>query len=94
MTVRLGKAATYDEIMQKVKEAAALSVPTFMLFGYTKDGVVSSDFIGDNLSSIFDAFAGIQLSDKFVKLITWYENDFGYSCRVIDLIKYMQTKDK
>ena len=94
LTVRLGKAATYDEIKQKVKEAAAPGSPLHGILGYTEDDVVSSDFIGDNRSSIFDASAGIQLSDKFVKLISWYDNEFGYSCRVVDLIKFMQTKDK
>nr|AAU95199.1 putative glyceraldehyde-3-phosphate dehydrogenase [Oncometopia nigricans] len=92
LTVRLGKDATYDDIKAKVKEAA--EGPLKGILGYTEDDVVSSDFIGDNHSSIFDAKAGIPLNGKFVKLISWYDNEFGYSSRVIDLIKYMQTKDK
>lgn len=56
--------------------------------------VVSSDFIGDSHSSIFDAKAGISLNKNFVKLISWYDNEYGYSCRVVDLIKHMKTKDK
>ena len=56
--------------------------------------VVSTDFLGDQRSSIFDAKAGIQLSGTFVKLVSWYDNEFGYSCRVVDLIDFMQSKDK
>lgn len=93
LTVRLGKPTTYDQIKAKVKEAAAPGGSLHGILGYTEDDVVSSDFIGDNHSSIFDAQAGIPLNDKFVKLISWYDNEFGYSSRVIDLIKYMQTKD-
>lgn len=92
LTVRLGKEASYDEIKAKVKEAS--EGPLKGILGYTEEDVVSSDFIGDNHSSIFDAKAGIPLNGKFVKLISWYDNEFGYSSRVIDLIKYMQTKDK
>lgn len=91
LTVRLGKAATYDEIKAKVKEAAA--GPLKGILDYTEDDVVSSDFIGDTHSSIFDAKAGIPLNNNFVKLISWYDNEYGYSSRVIDLIKYIQTKD-
>uniref|UniRef100_A0A1B6LLG5 Glyceraldehyde-3-phosphate dehydrogenase n=4 Tax=Cicadomorpha TaxID=33365 RepID=A0A1B6LLG5_9HEMI len=91
LTVRLGKDATYDDIKAKVKAAA--EGPMKGILGYTEDDVVSADFIGDTHSSIFDAKAGIPLNNKFVKLISWYDNEFGYSSRVIDLIKYMQTKD-
>lgn len=63
------------------------------IFLISIDEVVSSDFIGSTFSSVFDAKAGIQLSDTFVKLISWYDNEYGYSNRVIDLIKYIQTKD-
>jgi len=91
LTVRLGKPAPYDVIKQKVKEAA--NGPLKGILDYTEEEVVSSDFIGSNHSSIFDAAAGIPLTDTFVKLISWYDNEFGYSNRVIDLIKYMQSKD-
>lgn len=91
LTVRLGKDASYDDIKAKVKEAS--EGPLKGILGYTEDDVVSSDFIGDNHSSIFDAKAGIPLNSKFVKLISWYDNEYGYSNRVVDLIKYMQTKD-
>lgn len=92
LTVRLGKAATYDEIKAKVKEAA--NGPLKGILDYTEDEVVSTDFVSDPHSSIFDAKAGIPLNNNFVKLISWYDNEYGYSNRVIDLIKYMQTKDK
>lgn len=91
LTVRLAKDATYDEIKAAVKAAADGPMKGFL--AYTEDQVVSSDFIGDCHSSIFDARAGIQLSPKFVKLITWYDNEFGYSCRVVDLIKHMYKQD-
>lgn len=91
LTVRLGKDASYDEIKAAVK--AASEGPLKGILGYTEDEVVSTDFIGDTHSSIFDAKAGIPLNSKFVKLITWYDNEFGYSCRVIDLLKYVQSKD-
>ncbi|KAK9719059.1 Glyceraldehyde 3-phosphate dehydrogenase, C-terminal domain [Popillia japonica] len=91
LTVRLEKPAKYDEIKAKVKAAA--EGPLKGILAYTEDSVVSSDFIGDSHSSTFDAQAGISLNDNFVKLITWYDNEYGYSCRVVDLIKYIQTKD-
>jgi len=91
LTVRLAKPAPYAEIKKKVKEAA--EGPMKGILDYTEDEVVSSDFITDCHSSIFDASAGIPLNDHFVKLISWYDNEYGYSNRVIDLIKYMQSKD-
>jgi len=91
LTVRLGKPTSYDEIKAKVKAAA--EGPMKGILGYTEDQVVSSDFIGDNRSSIFDAGAGIMLNAQFVKLVTWYDNEFGYSCRVVDLIKYIKTRE-
>lgn len=90
LTVRLGKPTTMEEIKAKVKAAA--EGPLKGILGYTEDEVVSADFIGDNRSSIFDAGAGIMLSPQFVKLISWYDNEYGYSNRVVDLIKYIQTK--
>jgi len=91
LTVRLGKGTTYDEIKAKVKAAA--DGPMKGILGYTEDQVVSSDFIGDTRSSIFDAEAGIMLNANFVKLVTWYDNEYGYSSRVIDLIKYIKTRE-
>jgi len=91
LTVRLAKPAPYAEIKKKVKEAA--EGPMKGILDYTEDEVVSSDFTSDTHSSVFDAAAGIPLNDHFVKLISWYDNEFGYSNRVIDLVKYMQSKD-
>jgi len=62
------------------------------ILAYTEDQVVSSDFIGDSHSSIFDAGAGISLNPNFVKLVSWYDNEYGYSCRVVDLIVYMHSR--
>merc|ERR1712086_1064135 len=91
LTVRLEKEASYEEICAKLKEASEGSMKGIL--GYTDEDLVSSDFIGDDRSSIFDAKAGIQLNKTFVKLISWYDNEMGYSYRVIDLIKYMQQQD-
>jgi len=83
LTCRLEKSASYEEICKAVKEAS--EGPLKGIMGYTNDEVVSSDFIGDSRSSIFDAKAGISLNPNFVKLISWYDNEWGYSCRVVDL---------
>jgi len=91
LTVRLQKEATYEEICKVMKEAAEGSMKGYL--GYTDEDLVSTDFYGDSRSSIFDAKAGIQLSPTFVKLVSWYDNEMGYSNRVIDLITYMQSKD-
>merc|ERR1711934_196028 len=91
LTVRLGKETTYEEICAKIKEMSEGSMKGIL--GYTEDMVVSTDFLGDDRSSIFDAKAGIQLSNTFVKLVSWYDNEYGYSNRVIDLIKYMEKQD-
>jgi len=92
LTVRLEKEATYEEICAMIK-AASESGPMAGILGYTDEMVVSTDFLGDERSSIFDAKAGIQLSKTFVKLVSWYDNEFGYSARVIDLITFMQSKE-
>jgi len=91
LTVRLGKEASYDEICATIKEASEGSMKGIL--GYTDEDLVSQDFVGDARSSIFDAKAGIQLSKTFVKLVSWYDNEMGYSNRVIDLISYMQSKE-
>lgn len=91
LTVRLERAATYEEIKQAVK--AASEGPLNGILGYTEDAVVSSDFIGDRRSSIFDAEAGISLNGNFVKLVSWYDNEWGYSNRVVDLIHYIAGRD-
>lgn len=90
LTCRLERSATYDEIKKVIKQAAEGSLKGVM--DYTEKEVVSSDFIGDTHSSIFDAGAGIQLNPNFVKLVAWYDNEFGYSCRVVDLIEFISNK--
>ena len=87
LTVKLNKETTYDEIKKVVKAAAEGKLKGVL--GYTEDAVVSSDFLGDSHSSIFDASAGIQLSPKFVKLVSWYDNEYGYSTRVVDLVEHV-----
>ncbi|KAG2005910.1 glyceraldehyde 3-phosphate dehydrogenase, variant 2 [Coprinopsis cinerea AmutBmut pab1-1] len=92
LVVRLEKGATYEDICKTMK-AAAQSPDYKGIMGYTDDQVVSTDFITSTWSSIFDSRAGIMLSPNFVKLIAWYDNEYGYSRRVCDLIVYMSKKD-
>lgn len=91
LTCRIDKAATYDEICRVIKNASE----TYMngILGYTEDLVVSSDFCGDSRTSIFDAKAGLMLNDHFAKLIAWYDNEWGYSNKILDLIRYMAQID-
>jgi len=91
LTVRLKNPAKYEEIKQAIKEAAA--GPLKGILGYTEEEAVSSDFIGSSLSSIFDANAGIALSPTFVKLVAWYDNEWGYSSRLVDLMVHMAKID-
>jgi glyceraldehyde 3-phosphate dehydrogenase len=90
LTARLKNPASFDDIKKAIKEAAA--GPLKGILSYTDQEVVSSDFIGDTHSSIFDAGASIILNPNFVKLVSWYDNEMGYSNRVIDLIAYVATK--
>ena len=87
LTVKLAKSTTYDDIKATIKKAAEGELKGIL--AYTEDDVVSSDFIGEAATSIFDAKAGIMLNDTFVKLVSWYDNEWGYSCKVIDLIAHM-----
>ena len=89
LTCRIEKAATYEEIKAAVKAAA--DGPMKGVLGYTEDSVVSSDFIGDARTSIFDAEAGIMLNPNFVKLVSWYDNEWGYSNKVLDMLAHMAT---
>jgi len=91
LTCRLEKAATYEEIKAAVKKASEGELKGIL--GYTEDEVVSSDFIGDPRTSIFDAKAGISLNGNFVKLVSWYDNEWGYSNKVVDLICHMASVD-
>ena len=89
LTCTLAKDVTYDEICKAMKEASEGELKGIL--GYTEDAVVSSDFLGDPRTSIFDAKAGIQLSPRFVKVVSWYDNEWGYSNKVLELIEYMNT---
>lgn len=91
LTCRLAKPATYDEIKAVVKKASENEMKGIL--DYTEDDVVSSDFLGDAHTSIFDAKAGIALNDNFVKLVSWYDNEWGYSNKVVDLICHMAKVD-
>ncbi len=91
LTVRTVKETSMAQINEAMKKAS--EGPMKGILGYTEEPVVSSDFIGCPLSSIYDATAGIELNSRFFKLISWYDNEMGYSCRVVDLIKYMARKD-
>jgi glyceraldehyde 3-phosphate dehydrogenase len=90
LTCRLEKGASYDEIKAAVKAAAEGELKGVL--GYTEDSVVSTDFLGEERTSVFDANAGIALNDNFVKLVAWYDNEWGYSNKVVDLIQYIASK--
>merc|ERR1712127_1007634 len=89
LTARLKKGADYETICAALKEASEGKMSGIL--GYQDKDIVSSDFIGDAHSSIFDKKAGIALTDDFVKLVSWYDNECGYSNRVLDLIKHMEV---
>lgn len=89
LTVILDKGAKYQQIKDCLHEAS--EGPMKGILGYTEDAVVSSDFVSDTHSSTFDANAGIALTDNFVKLVSWYDNECGYSHRCLDLIKHMDN---
>jgi glyceraldehyde 3-phosphate dehydrogenase len=89
LTCRLEKGASYDEIKAAMKKASENEMKGIL--GYTEDEVVSNDFLGDARTSIFDAKAGISLNNNFVKVVSWYDNEWGYSNKVVDLICHMDT---
>jgi len=91
LTVKLTKSTDYDTLCAKMKSEANSHLKGIL--GFTDEEVVSSDFIGDTHSSIFDAHAGIALNDNFFKLISWYDNEIGYSARLLDLIRYIASKE-
>ncbi|MDC1355029.1 type I glyceraldehyde-3-phosphate dehydrogenase [Polaribacter sp.] len=90
LTVKLEKPALYKEICAAMKSASE-SGPMKGVLGYTEDLIVSQDFVGDTRTSIFDANAGIALNDNFVKVVSWYDNEMGYSTKIVDLIEYAST---
>lgn len=87
LTCKLAKPAKWEDIKKAMKEASEGELKGIL--GYTEDDVVSCDFLGDSRSSIFDAGAGVALNDTFIKIVAWYDNEWGYSCKVIDLIEYI-----
>lgn len=87
LTVNLAKAASYEEICAAMKEASEGDLKDIL--GYTEDAVVSQDFIGDTRTSVFDASAGIALTDTFVKVVSWYDNEIGYSNKILDLVAHI-----
>ena len=89
LTVNLASPASYDQIKAAMK--AASEGPMAGILGYTEEEVVSTDFLGQSCTSVFDAGAGIALTDTFVKLVAWYDNEWGYSCKCLDLIEYMAS---
>lgn len=91
LTVRIEKAASYEDIKATIK--AASEGPLKGILGYTDEELVSTDFVGDSHSSIFDAKAGISLNPNFVKLVSWYDNEWGYSRRVVDLVCEMAKRE-
>ncbi|TAE37474.1 MAG: type I glyceraldehyde-3-phosphate dehydrogenase [Sphingobacteriales bacterium] len=89
LTVRLEKPATYEQVKKAMKDASEGELKGIL--GYTEEAVVSSDFLGDARTSIFDADAGIALNDNFVKVVSWYDNEWGYSNKLVDLLMHMST---
>ncbi len=89
LTCRLEKPASYQQIKDAMKKASEGELKGIL--GYTEDAVVSNDFLGDARTSIFDAEAGISLNDHFVKVVAWYDNEWGYSCKLVDLMAHMDT---
>ena len=90
LTVKLSKSTNYEDVNASMKSASEGNLKGIL--GYTDEDVVSSDFIGSTYSSIYDAGAGIGLNDKFFKLVSWYDNEMGYSARLIDLVLYMEKQ--
>jgi len=85
LVVRLDKPASYDQVKAAMKNASEGELKGIM--GYTEDDVVSQDFLGDERTCIFDAKAGIALNDKFIKVVAWYDNEWGYSNKLVDLVQ-------
>lgn len=91
LTCKLKKSVSYDEIKATIKKASETSLKGIL--GYTEEDVVSQDFVHDERTSIFDAKAGLALNDQFVKLVSWYDNEWGYSNKIVELIKYIDSQN-
>ncbi len=89
LTVNLERSATYQDVKNAMKQASEGELKGIL--AYTEDDVVSTDFLGESCTSIFDAGAGIALTDTFMKLVSWYDNEWGYSCKCVDLIRHINT---
>ena len=89
LTVNLEKSTTYEDVKAAMRAAAEGELRGIL--GYTNDQVVSNDLLGDSSTSVFDAGAGMALNDRFMKLVAWYDNEWAYSCKCIDLIKHMEA---
>jgi glyceraldehyde 3-phosphate dehydrogenase len=89
LTVRLDKGASYDDVCAAMKKASEGELKGVL--GYTEEAVVSNDFLGESCTSVFDAGAGIGLNDNFVKVVSWYDNEWGYSTKVVELVEYMDS---
>jgi glyceraldehyde 3-phosphate dehydrogenase len=89
LTVNLERSATYEDVKNAMKQASEGELKGIL--AYTEDDVVSTDFLGESCTSIFDAGAGIALTDTFMKLVSWYDNEWGYSCKCVDLIRHINT---
>ena len=92
LTVRLVKGASYETVCAAMKEASEGELKGVL--GYTEEAVVSTDFLGELCTSFFDAGAGIGLNDNFVKVVSWYDNEMGYSAKVMELLIHMNSVDK
>jgi glyceraldehyde 3-phosphate dehydrogenase len=89
LTVRLEKGASFDEVKAAIKDASENELKGIL--GYTEEGVVSQDFVSESRTSVFDANASMGLNDNFVKLVSWYDNEFGYSTKLVDLAEHINS---
>ena len=87
LTVNLGQPTSYENLKQTIKQASENGLSGIL--GYTEDPIVSNDLLGESCTSVFDAGAGMALNDHFMKLVAWYDNEWAYSCKCIDLIRHM-----
>jgi glyceraldehyde 3-phosphate dehydrogenase len=86
LTVNIKKSATYEEVCKAMKDASEGELKGIL--GYTEEMVVSQDFVGETRTSVFDAKAGIALTGNFIKVVSWYDNEYGYSAKIVDLLEY------
>ena len=91
LTVKLNKETSYEEVCKMMKHKSENELKGIL--GYTEESVVSQDFVGESISSVFDAKAGIQISPKFLKVVAWYDNEYGYSCRMVDMAHHCAKVD-